>query len=269
MIYSKFTNEYILETAMKQSAIDMNCSENDFRRSENVIVLSKENTKARKYLKLPFECSMVSYGGNIVASVKEEYRDIICSYINRFPQERCFETPGMHVLNCELEKKGLRICFMAEYFLPDTEYFYLYAQKIKNTDFPYELKIMRQSDFSQLYTGTWLNALEEKRKELDIIGMGAYDGGKLIGLAGASSDCTDMWQIGIDVLPEYRRQGIASVLTSRLALEIMKNGKVPFYCAAWSNLKSVRNAVKCGFRPAWIEMTAKSIPFTEDMIKKL
>lgn len=43
-----------------------------------------------------------------------------------------------------------------------------------------------------------------------------------------------MYQIGVDVLPEYRRKGIAAAVTSRLAAETMKLGKVPFYCAAWS-----------------------------------
>ena len=65
-----------------------------------------------------------------------------------------------------------------------------------------------------------------------------------------------MWQIGIDVLPEYRRHGIASALTARLASEILKMGKVPFYCCAWSNISSVRNTIKSGFRPAWVEHTA-------------
>lgn len=55
-----------------------------------------------------------------------------------------------------------------------------------------------------------------------------------------------MWQIGIDVLPGYRRQGIACALTSCLALKILEHGKVPFYCAAWSNIRSVRNAIKSG-----------------------
>lgn len=41
--------------------------------------------------------------------------------------------------------------------------------------------------------------------------------------------------------------------------------KVPFYCAAWSNIKSVRNAIKSGFRPAWVEMTAKSTAFVAKM----
>lgn len=39
-------------------------------------------------------------------------------------------------------------------------------------------------------------------------------------------------------LPDYRRQGIASSLTSNLAIKIIDRGKVPFYCCAWSNLKS-------------------------------
>ena len=111
----------------------------------------------------------------------------------------------------------------------------------------------------------WSNALCEKRKELDVLGVGAYDGGRLVGLAACSADCGSMWQIGVDVLPDFRRQGIASALTGRLALEILERGKVPFYCAAWSNIRSVRNAVKCGFRPAWVELTAKSAAFVDGM----
>lgn len=84
----------------------------------------------------------------------------------------------------------------------------------------------------------------------------AYDDGKLIGLPGCSADCDTMWQIGIDVLSEYRRQGIAAALTSRLAIEILKREKVPFYCGSWSNLGSVRNAIKSGLRPAWVEHKA-------------
>lgn len=75
-----------------------------------------------------------------------------------------------------------------------------------------------------------------------------------------------MWQIGVDVLPKYCRKGIAAALTSRLAIEILERGKVPFYCCAWSNLKSARNAIKSGFRPAWIELTVKPASFVEEMI---
>ena len=79
----------------------------------------------------------------------------------------------------------------------------------------------------------------------------------LVGLAGCSADCSTMWQIGVDVLAPYRRQGIASALTSGLAVEALRRGLVPFYCCAWANVKSARNAWKSGFRPAWVQLTAK------------
>ena len=111
----------------------------------------------------------------------------------------------------------------------------------------YELRVMYPDDFNALYTSQWSNALCADRKSLDVLCVGAYDGNRLIGLAGASADCDTMWQIGVDVLPEYRRQGVAAALTSRLALEITACGKVPFYCCAWSNIKSAGNAIKSGF----------------------
>ena len=70
-----------------------------------------------------------------------------------------------------------------------------------------------------------------------------------------------------NIYRKYRRQGIASALTSQLAIQILKRGKVPFYCAAWCNVKSVRNAIKSGFRPAWVEMTAKSTDTVNSMIQ--
>lgn len=253
-----FTNDDILHIALRQSAYDANCREEDFLRAENVVVPSAANAQARKYLDLPLDCHLISYGNNIVASVNEKYRTTVTDYINRFPPERCFETPNLHVLNDALQPEGLRICFMAEYFLPD-------LRVLAPLDCPYPTKVLYQKDFAALYTPQWGNALCEKRRELDVLGVGAYDGETLVGLAACSADCDSMWQIGVDVLPAYRRQGVAAALTSRLALEIVKRGKVPFYCAAWSNLKSVRSAIKSGFRPAWVELTAKSAAFVAQM----
>ncbi len=254
----EFTNKDILDIAMKQSAIDAGCDAGDFMSGQNIVVLSKKNAEARKYLELPFACNLISYGNNIVASVREEYKDIVLSYINSFPVEHCFETPNMHVLNDALQEKNHRVCFMAEYFLPDLD-------SLHKLECPYELRMLHQEDFAPLYIEEWSNALCEKRRELDVLGVGAYDGDTLVGLAACSADCDTMWQIGVDVLPGYRRRGIACALTSSLALEILREGKVPFYCAAWSNIKSVRNAVKSGFRPAWIEMTAKEYSVVEEM----
>ena len=249
---------------MAQSARDLSADARDFEKSENVVVTSRASDGARRYLKLPFSCQLVSYGNNVVASVSPEFREIAENYVNKYPVEHLFETPHLHVLNEALVAKGQKICFMAEYFLPDVE-----ALRKRNAEdvVPYELRILTQEDFADLYLPEWSNALCKDRKHLDVLGVGAYDDGRLIGLAGCSADCDTMWQIGIDVLPEYRRQGIASALTSRLAVETLTRGKVPFYCAAWCNVKSVRNALRSGLRPAWVEMTAKSCETVDEMNK--
>lgn len=247
------TNQDIMETAIRQSAIDLNCSPEDFFCGTNRIVRSLENQGARKYLTLPFDCNLVSYGGNVVASVSEATEPAVLNYVNcEEPAYSLFKTPKLHELDQALSPLGLRTRHMAEYFLPD-------VSALKELPCPYPMKRLEQKDFAKLYVPEWSNALCEKRKELDVLGVGAYDGEKLVGLAGCSADCRTMWQIGIDVLPEYRRRGIAAALTSRLALSILDRGKVPFYCAAWSNIASVRNAMKSGFRPAWVELTAKAV----------
>ena len=146
------TNQEILKIAMAQSATDLCAEALDFENSENIIVTSRENDGARRYLRLPFSCQLVSYGNNVVASVSPEFREITENYISKYPVEHLFETPNMHVLNDELMKKGQKICFMAEYFLPD-------VNALRALDCPYELRILTQTDFADLYLPEWSNAL--------------------------------------------------------------------------------------------------------------
>jgi len=257
-----FSNSEILEIALRQSAYDCNCQPDDFLKEQYLITESVSNPKARKYLPLPLACDMVSYGNNVVAQTNETLRPVVEEYLRKVPPAHCFETPNLLILEDRIRPLGYRVCFMAEYFLPD-------VTVLKPIPCVYELRVLRQEDFAELYLPQWSNALCEKRKELDLLGVGAYDNGKLVGLAGCSADCEEMYQIGVDVLPDNRRQGIASSLTSHLALEILKLGKVPFYCAAWCNLKSVGNAVKCGFRPAWVSLTARDLAYTNELNEDL
>ena len=205
------TNEEILQAALRQSAIDANCSPDDFLRESPVIVESKPNDCARKYLDLPLACDLISYGNNIVASIQPQYRDIVAAYIQKYPVEHCFETPNMHVLNDAFLPYNMQVCFMAEYFLPD-------VRKLAPLQCGLQTRLLHQEDFAALYLPQWENALCEKRKHLDVLGVGAYDDdGQLVGLAACSADCESMWQIGVDVLPRMAAQGncVGSDLSAR------------------------------------------------------
>ena len=252
------TTRDMFRIAMEQSAEDIGCGAEDFLSDHNIVVPFRLGANAKKYYSLPIGCSLLSYGNNVVAASSDGLFDIVKEYVGRFAFHHCFETPNMYWLNRKLEPLGQTVCFMAEYFLPD-------LSKLRALPCRYELRILEKADFEALYLPEWSNALCRERKHLDVLGVGAYEDGKLIGLAGCSADAANMWQIGVDVLPAYRQKGIASAITSRLAVEILARDKVPFYCSAWSNIRSVRNAVKSGFLPAWVEMTVKPTSKVEEM----
>ncbi|MBR4200626.1 MAG: GNAT family N-acetyltransferase [Oscillospiraceae bacterium] len=255
------TNQEIFAAAMQQSAADLGCAPADFLRREPVVVQAGVSPSARKYLKQPYAAYFVSYGSNIVAAASPVLLETVQDYLKQFPLIHSFEPPHLHVLHEALRPFGFGVCTTAEYWLPDMNI-------LRPLPCKYETRILTHEDFAGLYLPEWSNALCEKRAELDVLGAGAYENGKLIGLAGCSADCDTMWQIGIDVLPKYRRQGIAAALTSQLAAEILKRGKVPFYCCAWCNLASARNAVKSGFRPAWTEMDVKKLDILAEMNRR-
>ncbi len=268
------TDKDILDIALRQSATDLGCKAEDLQKDEPVIVTSTASPDARRYLKLPFLLNLCSYGTNVVASVHPEktgesegseggadyasLREDVGRYLRKFPPYHCFETPNLHVLRKSLGRFGADVCFMAEYFLPKIE-------KVKPLPCPYRLGMLEASELSPYYLPAWSNALCKDRKELDRLAFCAYDGDELIGMAGASADCEDMWQIGIDVLPKARKKGVGASLVSALALEILARGKVPFYCCAWSNIPSARTAFASGFVPAWVECTAKKKDFIGEM----
>ena len=113
------TNKEIFNIAMQQSAYDLNAKASDFLMDTNVFVKSEIGSLAKKYYKEPIACNFVSYGNNIVASVKDEYREIVEMYLSKYEFYHCFETPNMHWLDERMKENGYRVCFMAEYFLPD------------------------------------------------------------------------------------------------------------------------------------------------------
>ncbi len=251
-------NKDFLRIAMEQSAEDIGCSADDFLSTNNILVPFKLGENAKRFYKLPIGCAFVSFGNNVVAAATEELSDVTGEYIKKFEFYHCFEYPNLKWLNDHLAPFEHVVFRMAEYYLPDLKI-------LKRRPCEFELRVLEQADFDDLYLPEWSNALCSERKHLDVLGVGAYDGTKLVGLAGCSSDTDDMWQIGVDVLPEYRRHGIASAVTSALTMEILDRDKVPFYSTAWSNIRSAGNAIKNGFLPTWVEMSAKPFDVVDEV----
>ena len=93
----------------------------------------------------------------------------------------------------------------------------------------------------------------------DVIGVSAVRDGKILGMAGASRDSEIMWQIGINVEPEHRREGIGTELVALLKDAILERGILPYYGTALSHIGSQRVAYEAGFSIAWVELVTQRV----------
>lgn len=93
----------------------------------------------------------------------------------------------------------------------------------------------------------------------DMLGVAAVKDGAILGMAGASADSPLLWQIGINVLPEARGQGVAAMLVSLLRNDVLSAGRLPYYGTSISHLESQRVALRAGFLPAWFELVASPL----------
>ena len=92
----------------------------------------------------------------------------------------------------------------------------------------------------------------------DELGVSASVNGEIVAMAGASRDSARMRQIGVDVRPDMRGQGLGSMVVSLMKNEIERRGFLPFYGTAMSHISSQRTALRAGFSPAWTELYAKT-----------
>ena len=83
----------ILRIAMQQSAYDCSCDAADFRGGRNSVHESRPCAEARKYLKLPHVCDLVSYGDNVVACGQRELLPALQAFLDGAGSpSACFES---------------------------------------------------------------------------------------------------------------------------------------------------------------------------------
>ena len=123
-----------------------------------------------------------------------------------------------------------------------------------------DIKIVHEDGIPGLYAiGGFPNALsyEKVNARADVLAAVARQGGRVVGMAGASADSDEMWQIGIDVVPDCRERGIGKALVGRVTAAVFDAGKLPYYGTSPSNLASRSLALSLGYVPAWTEVFAR------------
>lgn len=261
---NSWSREQIWRVALEQSARDCGCTVEQLLSEKNTVLPARQLVGAKKYYQVKHFCQMISYGHGTVAVVDPAIEAFVRQYLQdcRYPFS-AFDEPNINCLDKEVKKHGQTLCFLAEYFLPQP------SEQVLPVPDHLQIRLLYEDELLQLYPDKrFPMALSYTRTETkkDVIAAAGYLGSEIVGVAGASDDCETMWQIGIDVLPTFCGRGYAQALVGALTQEILRLGKVPFYCTAWSNIASKRTAISCGYRNAWVELSVKDIDFTEKIL---
>lgn len=91
----------------------------------------------------------------------------------------------------------------------------------------------------------------------DVLAVVAWRGPRLVGIAGASADSDDLWQIGVDVVTAARGVGVGRALVGTLTEAVLVAGKVPYYSTTVANLRSIALALGLGYWLAWTDVYAR------------
>lgn len=246
-------NKPKIESELKKLlALDFNCRADDFDRTENVIVIPKEHPGRRIYTPKKAFFSMVTMGKNTVINAHEEIHEWLVNWSRGKEGIWLFGHPNLMELEGELLKYGQQLGQSHHMFLPKA--------RMEEVNVPFDMQWFEQEDIQVLYgRDEFPNALCDcfKPERPDMLAVGAMYEGRIVGLAGCSADTELFWQIGIDVLPEWRGKGIATMLVKVLKNEIFRRGVIPFYGTSLSNIGSWNVALGSGFYPVWVEIETR------------
>lgn len=222
-------NRNVIETTAREYiARHLNCKVEDFQKAYPVFVANDDEAYPFFEICTMGASAIVSASGGLVAKLKK--------LLENKNRDEIFECPFVY---------GQSI-----FYIPDTKRLHRYPL---DTEYNYELlqgeeirKLKGISGFENSLT------LDEKGIPSACIVFCAVKNSEVVALAGASKESDAMWEIGIDVVPEYRNRGLAVSLVSNLACTILEKGIVPFYCASTTNIGSQAVASRSGFVPCWV-----------------
>lgn len=240
--------------AYRQLALEFGCAPEAFMRPGLTLTRAAFRPGARGTIRKDPMMLMAGTGNSVVIAADDRLRGLVEELAGKVNGiHRLFEYPALKAIDAKLNEYGRALW--------GTEHFFLPGGPLRELALPEEFQYrwFDADTVGEFYPNERFRmalGAEHNPARPDMIALAALDGGKIAGVAGASADTETMWQIGIDVVEEYRGHGLGAGLVSALSREIEKRGKLPFYGTAVGNLHSQAIAVRCGFVPAWVETDA-------------
>lgn len=198
----------MMSIVYNQLAIDYNCKPEDFNKDGVIFTIAEKQTGRREMPFVTPRLEVITMGKSTIVNVSKN----IMSYA-----KRKLEGKSSYDILTSKSVYGVN-----PYYLPDIEN----LKEIENNSFQFELI---DKNIQSLYVNKYFhNALQYNvdSKRPEVLAAVAYDKNNLVGIACASADSKAMWQIGVDVLSNYRGNGIAVKLVNMLTIETIIRGMI-------------------------------------------
>lgn len=223
-------DEYIKNKIEEYLTGEYHCTSDDLNASG--MIFATNVLAAQPYIKI------MAYRNAVVVCMSQDISSKVKDMLRGMTRDEIFEMPLVY---------GQTI-----HYIPDPAYVYQ-LRKRPGLDF--------QILFDEQILSLWSLKGFENSLEFDEHGETpakavsvAMGNKKVVGVAGAAPTVVpDMWEVGVDVLPEYRNQGIATSLVNSLTKELLDRRIVPFYSASVTNIGSQLVAARSGYLPAWVD----------------
>lgn len=246
-------NEYILNRVKKQLARDYNCSVLDFDNKNNLVTDINEIEGARKYSDDKEILKILIFNGKAVISADECIKGWCIEKFAKGNGDWLFLYSILRRIDEKLKEFG--------YEIDNTHHYYLPYDLSSEEETIENLKWYEQDDIKQFEDDDRFDeAFAFDKNFPDVLAVAQLDDeNNIIGMAGASKDSEEMWQIGINIMPDAEGKGVGKKLVTALKNEILRRGKIPFYGTVESHIISQKVALASGFYPVFAELKVRKI----------
>lgn len=247
-----------IDAARRVLAADLACPESALR-EEGVFVTPFEVRPGRRGYPPPSKpMHILTMGAGVVVSCHPERIDWLRATLGDRSRDEIFSISTTIELAADVGRDGQQLLGRANVFVcsPDT-----YRPPVEPGGLG--IALVEGADVIGLYRYKGFDNAFSYRPDHpcpDIAAAVASRDGEVLGIAAMSADSADLWQVGIDVVPAARGAGLGRALIGRLTESAFRQGKVPFYSAAVSNIRSNALAIGLGYWPVWSEYYAKDRP---------
>ena len=237
---------------VEQLSIDFNTSKDNIVSDVKVVTDFRRNKSNSKWVFDDISGMMLTTRtNNVIACVPDYLKESLEEYIKlKEYAYDLFTSPSIYLLNNIFEDNDVD-CKAVEVF----EYWVNTSNKLLKVP-KTEFKLRKFKNFNKYigdndFYNVWLDG---KRKQDNRFGYEILDKDKVIGACGVSGDSEYFWQLGLNVLPEYRGRGLGEVLVKSCINECKRLKKYPIYAIVPSNISSKRLAMKCNLKPEFFIM---------------